>query len=282
MGTSKVAKDALVTVSRRWDGLMTPTPQALESSKKLFAHEGRFAWSATNLDILPAPTVPEIAFLGCSNVGKSTLLNVLLGRKRHKLVRTSSTPGHTRALNGFTLGRDICLVDTPGYGYRSRDEWGPLILKYLTTRRTLKRTCLLVEASHGFKANDEELIRHLAAGGVPFQVILTKIDKLAQKDMTALLAHAETYLKKHGKAAVWGEVLGVSSDSRRLGVPELRSSLARASGLLDPATKKEVKKDMDKLVAARPAAPYVQEGGSTVRPTTSSATAETGRGPLDR
>ncbi|CCG82690.1 putative GTP binding protein [Taphrina deformans PYCC 5710] len=231
-GTKTKARPALRVLSRRWDGLLAPTPREIEASKRIFAHEGRFVWSASSVHVVPEPSVPEIAFLGRSNVGKSTLLNVLLGRKRHKLVRTSSRPGQTQALNGFSVGGEVCLVDTPGYGYRSREAWGPLIETYLRSRRTLKRACLLVEASHGFKTHDEALVHALARDGVPFQVVLTKVDKLAPPALLELLAYSETYLRKAGKAAVWGEVLGVSSDERRLGIPELRSSLCLVSGLL--------------------------------------------------
>lgn len=231
MSKAASSKVLVKNTLRSWDGLTPYSPQAIDHAKKIFAHEGRFVWSAARIDSLPAAKLPEIAFLGCSNVGKSTLLNILLGRKRHKLVRTSSKPGHTTALNGFQVGRDLCLVDSPGYGYRSRDEWGPLIMKYLRSRTSLKRTCLLIESSHGYKSHDEELIKDLAVKGVPFQIVLTKIDKLGGNEVTKLLEHSESYLRKVGKAAVWGEVVGVSSDSERHGIAALRASLCGAAGL---------------------------------------------------
>lgn len=229
---SKVKKttESVRNTVRRWDGILTPSSHAVTASSLIFKHEARFAWSAPTLKAVPEPSMPEIAFLGCSNVGKSTLMNVLLGRKRNKLVRTSSKPGHTAALNGFTIGRDLCLVDTPGYGYRSRNEWGPLIMDYLRSRKSLRRTCLLVDAEHGYKAQDEQLMEGLVVKGIPFQLILTKVDKVPVKEFENLLVYSETYLKKIGKAAVWGEVIGVSSDERRLGIPALRASLCLATG----------------------------------------------------
>ena len=253
MSKAKKAVAQIRTTARRWDGLETPSVGALEQSRKIFAQEGRFLWSAASIESIPPPTMPEIAFLGCSNVGKSTLLNVLLGRKRHKIARTSSKPGRTQALNGFSVGKNFCLVDSPGYGYKSRDEWGSMIMKYLKSRSTLKRTCLLIEASHGYKNNDEELMQQLCRQGTPFQVVFTKIDKVGEQDFVELLKYSETYLKKIGKAAVWGEVLGVSSDERRLGVAELRASLLRVSNplLLDQksALHGEAKIDRDHVTS---------------------------------
>lgn len=247
MSTTKKVTEIVRTTARRWDGLVAPTGSALDEAKRVFAHEGRFAWSTSTIAALPAPTVPEIAFLGCSNVGKSSLLNVLLGRKRHKLVRTSTKPGHTKALNGFQVGREVCLVDSPGYGYRSRDEWGTLIMAYLRHRKTLKRTCLLIESSHGFKTHDEELIQHLASNGIPFQVIFTKMDKVAANDFEDLLEYSETYLRKVGKAAVWGEVLGVSNNQERLGIAALQASLCKATGITQKITSKEARKSTPKV-----------------------------------
>lgn len=247
MSLPKKGADLVQRTVRRWDNVLAPSSQVLSASDLIFKHEGRLAWSAPNRSSIPPPTVPEIAFLGCSNVGKSTLLNVLMNRKRNKIVRTSSKPGRTSALNGFTVGRDVCLVDTPGYGFRSRQEWGPLIMDFLKTRRTLRRTCLLVDAEHGYKSQDEALMQGLVQKGVAFQVILTKVDKIPAADLSKLLKYSEEYLRKIGKAAIYGEVIGVSHISSRLGIPELRASLSLATGLIKEASANAAKKTTSHL-----------------------------------
>lgn len=264
--TFKAVESVRNTV-RRWDSISAPSSNALTASSLIFKHEARFSWSAPILSAVPAPSVPEIAFLGCSNAGKSTLLNVLLGRKRNKLVRTSSKPGHTAALNGFSVGRELCLVDTPGYGYRSRDEWGTLIMEFLRTRKSLRRTCLLVDAEHGYKSSDEQLMNGLVRGGVSFQVVLTKVDKVPAVDFEKLLVYSEEYLRKIGKAAIWGEVIGVSSDERRLGLPALRASLCLTSGLVSEAQVRDKKqksfKALENLKVNKEQSKPVQERHAT-------------------
>ncbi|KAG1173233.1 hypothetical protein G6F70_006520 [Rhizopus microsporus] len=135
---------------------------------------------------------PEVAFVGRSNVGKSTLINTLTNNS--KLVKTSSKPGHTRLLNFFNLGNQLTLVDMPGYGYRSKAEWGDLILDYLNTRRQLKRLFLLIDPVAGIKETDKMLIKQLDIQAVSFQVILTKRDKLSDEEFHRSRSSIEEYL----------------------------------------------------------------------------------------
>ena len=227
--------------ARRWSDLVAPSATALSRSAKVFRDRPRWAWTATTPDQLSETSVPEIAFVGRSNVGKSSLLNNLLGTQRSRLVRTSATPGYTRALHGFDVaGKDgargrICLVDTPGYGYKSRSEWGELIMRYLTTRSTLRRTCLLIESSHGIKSSDEALIEELCARCVPFQVVLTKTDKRYRSDardhdrlladMDGIRNQIERY--RNARTMLWSEIIAVS-DTAKHSTDQLAYSLLRA------------------------------------------------------
>ncbi len=165
-------------------------------------------------------------------VGKSSLLNALVNRKRHKLVRTSGRPGQTKTLNGFGVGSELTLVDTPGYGFGSRDAWGPLVMDFLQQRQCLKRTILLVDGMHGPKEADERLIAELGKRGIPFQVLLTKVDRLRDEaGLREMLDGVEVLVRKLGGAAVHGELLAVSSEKERTGIALLRASIARTCTL---------------------------------------------------
>lgn len=197
----------------------------LESGRKLFAGACDFIWGAADVDSLPPPGLPEVAFAGRSNVGKSSLVNGLTGRKA--LARTSDTPGRTQQLNFFSLGERLVLVDMPGYGYaklsRSRvAEWTDLIRAYLRGRVPLRRVCLLVDARLGPKDKDQDMMRLMNEAAVPYQLILTKADTLSEKELAAQRTAAGVLIARH--PAAHPEVL-VCSARTGYGIPELRAAL---------------------------------------------------------
>jgi GTP-binding protein len=176
----------------------TITPQKAE---ELFKGECVFAHGTGTPASLPREgAMPEIAFIGRSNVGKSSLINALTGQKM--LARVSNTPGRTQQLNFFRLADRLFLVDMPGYGYAvapsaNVEVWSELIEHYMRERRTLKTVVLLIDSRHGFKANDISFMDMLAEYAVAFTVVLTKIDKIKAKDVKDLLASVEATLKTY-------------------------------------------------------------------------------------
>ncbi|KAI7903659.1 P-loop containing nucleoside triphosphate hydrolase protein [Cokeromyces recurvatus] len=174
-----------------------PDPPSLSSNQVadanlLFARPVNFIKSISSIDQAPNSTHPEVAFVGRSNVGKSTLINTLTNNS--KLVKTSSKPGHTRLLNFFDVGNQVTFVDMPGYGFRSKEEWGNLILDYLSSRQQLKRLFMLIDPVAGLKETDKQLIRYLDQHALSYQVILTKRDRLSNEKFTELKSNIEKYL----------------------------------------------------------------------------------------
>lgn len=198
----------------------------LAAGRKLFAQSCDFLWGAEREDALPAPTLPEVAFAGRSNVGKSSLINALTSR--HQLARVSHTPGRTQQINFFSLGGRLCLVDLPGYGFaavsrRKVAGWQDLIGIYLRGRVPLRRVCVLVDGRHGLKPSDNAVMAMLDEAAVPYQIILTKADDVAREDLAEREQEIVKSLKKH--PAAFPSVLATSSRTG-LGMEALRASLA--------------------------------------------------------
>src|SRR5437667_2685837 len=165
-------------------------PAAIETGRRFFAREARFIAGAAQSSALPAEGLPEIAFAGRSNVGKSSLVNALTGRRT--LARTSNTPGRTRQINFFDLGGRLILVDLPGYGYAEASksaikDWTHLVRHYLRSRAALRRVCLLLDSRHGVKEPDRLLMNMLDDAGVSYQVVLTKTDKSGAGELARVL-----------------------------------------------------------------------------------------------
>jgi len=199
---------------------------ALERGRRLFAGESRFTAAADRPAALPPERLPEVAFVGRSNVGKSTLLNALTGRKA--LARVSRTPGRTRALNFFTVGDRLMLVDLPGYGYATVSQaearrWGQTVSFYLARRGVLKQAMLLVDARHGLKDGDRLALDLLAQHAVSVMAVLTKADKVSAAECEAQIAAVGTALARHPSA--FPLVVATSAETGR-GIPALRALLA--------------------------------------------------------
>ena len=208
---------------------MTDAPDnaaALEAARKLFAQNCEFLLGVASEAQLPEGALQEIGFAGRSNVGKSSLINALTGRKA--LARTSNTPGRTRQLNFFELGGRLMLVDLPGYGYAraAKQEvaaWNELILSYLKGRVGLARVCLLIDARHGLKPNDLEIMALLDQSAVSYQIVLTKADKLPEGPLKRLIGELEPQIRKH--PACHPKVIATSAQTGA-GMAELRAELA--------------------------------------------------------
>ena len=210
---------------------MEADDELTERARKLFAGTIDFLKSAPGLQYLPDPTVPEIAFAGRSNVGKSSLLNALANRKT--LARTSNTPGRTQELNFFEVGKPlkIRLVDMPGYGFAEAPKdmvkrWRFLINDYLRGRQVLKRALVLVDSRHGLKAVDHEVMEMLDAAAVSYNVVLTKADKVKKTDLEAVQQQTAEAAAKHPAAHPH---LFTTSSETGSGIAELRAAILDAT-----------------------------------------------------
>jgi GTP-binding protein len=202
-----------------------------ERARVLFAGPVEFLKSAPSLNFLPDPDVPEIAFAGRSNVGKSSLLNALTGRK--SIARASVTPGRTQELNFFDVGDPIVLrlVDMPGYGFAKAplkivENWKRLVRDFLRGRVELKRTLLLIDSRHGMKPVDADMMQMLDEAAVGYRVVLTKADKIKASELAAVLERTQAEARKH--PAAYPHVL-VTSAEKGMGIAELRAAVLEDS-----------------------------------------------------
>jgi GTP-binding protein len=202
------------------------TLDAAEAARKLFAGPCDFVWGVQKTgDTLPPSKMPEVAFVGRSNVGKSSLVNALTGRKT--LARVSQTPGATRQINFFDLAGKLMLADLPGYGFakvsRSEaDAWQEMIFAYLRGRAPLRRVLLLIDARRGPKDSDSQVLGLLNQAAVSTLIVLTKFDEVAQKDRAAILEAAQTEARRHTVALE--QVIATSAQTGD-GIPALREHL---------------------------------------------------------
>lgn len=203
----------------------TYTAEQLEAGRVMFAQPSTFLKSVVAPSGLPSPDRVEIAFAGRSNVGKSSLINTLTNRK--SLARTSNTPGRTRELNFFSLTEKLYIVDMPGYGYARAEKtkiqaWTTLIEQYLNGRVGLRRVFLLIDARHGFKDVDHQVMKLMDTSAVSYQIVLTKADKVKKADWDALIAGVSAVSEKH--VAAHPLIIPTSSRSG-LGIDHLRAEI---------------------------------------------------------
>ncbi|MEM9247243.1 MAG: ribosome biogenesis GTP-binding protein YihA/YsxC [Pseudomonadota bacterium] len=203
-----------------------PDPPTQEAGRKLFARGATFLKGVVAMDGLPPADRAEICFAGRSNVGKSSLINALTGTKA--LARASNTPGRTQEINYFELGASHYLVDLPGYGYAKAplpvvERWQRLLKAYLSGRASLRRAFVLIDARHGIKPVDAEILGLLDKAAVPFQTVLTKADKVKAAERDKVLDQVRAALQAH--PAAFPELL-VTSSEKGDGIPTLRSIIA--------------------------------------------------------
>ncbi|WP_281966447.1 ribosome biogenesis GTP-binding protein YihA/YsxC [Roseovarius nanhaiticus] len=213
------------------DGLPFPIAEepdqiTSERGRILFAGETEFLKGVVAMSGLPDPDRIEVCFAGRSNVGKSTLINALTGRKA--LARASNTPGRTQEVNFFTLADSHYLVDLPGYGYANAplpvvEKWQALLKRYLSGRQNLRRAFVLVDTRHGIKAVDHEIMSLLDSSAVTFQVVMTKADKLRGTELETILNQVRGELKRH--PAAFPELILTSSEKGD-GIATLRATIA--------------------------------------------------------
>ena len=226
--------NAITEVAAEIFPLRTLDPDLVEVGRRLFSREARFLAGASTAAAFPRDTLPEIAFAGRSNVGKSSLVNALTGRRT--LARTSNTPGRTRQINFFDLDTRLMLVDLPGYGYAEAPKievrrWTALLRRYLETRTALRSVCLLIDSRHGIKDVDYPLMLMLDNAGVSYQIVLTKTDKLGAGELALIAERTRAEMAAH--AAAHPEI-HLTSALKRRGISELRATLGSFAVLATP------------------------------------------------
>src|SRR5690606_10429337 len=202
-------------------------PDLAEEARKLFAGRVEFLLSAPSLDFLPEPEFPEVAFAGRSNVGKSSLINAVTGRKA--IARASVTPGRTQELNFFAVGEPtrFRLVDMPGYGFAKApakvvEGWRWLVRDVLRGRQPLKRTPVLIDSRHGIKPPDQEMLKMLDEAAVGYRLVLTKADKVKASELETVFKSVEVEARKHPAAY---PVIHVTSAEKGMGIAALRAAI---------------------------------------------------------
>lgn len=200
--------------------------EQLNAGRLLFARPCNFVLGVAHLEQLPLTELPEVAFAGRSNVGKSSLVNALTGQKT--LAKASNTPGRTQQLNFFILDEQIHLVDLPGYGFAQAPEnivrqWQKLIFAYLQGRVNLKRVFVLIDSRHGVKKVDEEIMDLLNKAAVTYQIVLTKSDKISEVALQKVVQDTKLVVKKYG--AAFDRIIATSSE-KKLGINELQAEIA--------------------------------------------------------
>jgi len=203
-----------------------PSPLDAEKAHKLFAQPCAFVQAAAAPKDLPSSALPEVAFIGRSNAGKSSLINALTNRS--DLARTSNTPGRTQEIIFFNLADRLMLVDLPGYGHadaprHEKDRWKNLVHYYLQTRNVLRCVCLLLDGRHGILANDLGMMQFLDRAAVSYQLVLTKIDQVHATERDARKNQVSATLNAHPAAR---PALFVTSARKAIGIGELRTFLA--------------------------------------------------------
>lgn len=204
--------------------------EQLEKGKKLFAGDCSFVLGVARLEQLPSDNqMEEIAFAGRSNVGKSSLVNAVTGRRT--LAKTSNTPGRTQQLNYFNLDNNLYMVDLPGYGFAKAPEnmvrqWQKMIFAYLQGRVNLKRVFLLIDARHGIKKVDSDIMEMLDKAAVNYQIVLTKADKISAAALDKVMQETAQTIKKHPAAHI--NIIATSSETG-FGINELRAEIAALS-----------------------------------------------------
>jgi GTP-binding protein len=203
-----------------------PEDEAREAGRLMFAGPVTFVKGVVAMSGLPPADRLEVCFAGRSNVGKSSLINALTGRKT--LARASNTPGRTQEINYFALGEERFMVDLPGYGYAEAPvavvaKWQALLKQYLSGRVTLRRAFVLIDARHGVKAVDEEILTLLDRSAVTFQAVLTKVDKISRTEREAVIEQVKGALGKH--PAAYPEIV-VTSSEKGDGIETLRALIA--------------------------------------------------------
>ena len=211
------------------DQLDSFTPEEVEKGRLLFAGECQFIAASNSLNNLPPLGLPEVAFAGRSNVGKSSLVNALTGRRT--LARASQTPGRTRQLIFFSLADRLQLVDLPGYGYAKAPKtdikaWTKLTRQFLSGRASLQRMFLLIDARRGVGTGDEEMMKLMDEAAVPWAAVLTKIDKVKIAEQKSVTEKTTRQVNRH--VAAYPHVWPTSSETGK-GIAELRSHLASYS-----------------------------------------------------